>query len=151
MQYFTLIGKCAEVDDASYTNQRTGEVVQTTKVTLEIPGMKDRVSCELGPAALADMAKQEQWELDESWLVVEAVGMRALAFERASVRAGEKAVGALVIFQGTAVREATSEERKQLQQARKVEKQRMKQARAERLAQKQAEREAARAATQQSA
>jgi hypothetical protein len=146
MQYITLIGKCAEIDDASYTNQRTGEVVRKTKLALEIPGMQDRLSCEFGAEALPKTETQEQWELDETWLVVEAASMRALSFERANVRAGEKPYGALVIFQGTAVREATAEERKQLMQARKQEKQRAKQARAERLAQKQATREAVKAA-----
>jgi hypothetical protein len=151
MQYITLIGKCAEIDDASYTNQRTGEVTQRTKITLDIPGMKDRLSCELGAEALPKTETQEQWELDETWLVVEASGMRALAFERTNVRAGEKPVGALVVFQGTAVREANADERKQLQAARKQQKVAAKQRRAERLAQRQAERDAACAAEKQSA
>jgi hypothetical protein len=151
MQYIQLIGKCAEVDDASYTNQRTGEVVHRTKFTLEIPGMAERIGCELGAEALPDTATQERWELDESWLVVEASGMRALGFERTNPRAGEKRVGALVIFQGTAIREANADERKQLQAARKQQKVMAKQRRAERLAQRQAERDAARAAEKQSA
>jgi hypothetical protein len=142
MQYLTLIGKCTEVDDASYTNQRTGEVVHRTKITLEIPTMRERVGCELGVDALPDPGTQERWELDESWLVVEASGLRALGFERTSVRAGEKPVGALVIFQGTAVREVTAEERKQLQAARKQQKVAAKQRRVERQAQRQAERAA---------
>jgi hypothetical protein len=76
--------------------------------------------------------------MEESWVVVSANGMRALGFERSNVRAGEKAVGALVIFQGAAAREATAEERKKLQEARKAAKLQAKQRRAARKAERQA-------------
>jgi hypothetical protein len=66
--------------------------------------------------------------------------MRALAFTRSNVRAGEKAIGPMVIFQAAAVREASPEERKQLQEARKAQKIQAKQ----RRAQRKAERDAAR-------
>jgi hypothetical protein len=69
--------------------------------------------------------------------------MRALAFTRSNVRAGEKALGSMVIFQAVAVREASLEERKQLQEARKAQKIQAKQRRAQRPAEKQAAREAA--------
>ena len=85
----------------------------------------------------------ERWELEESWLVVGAASMRALAFTRTNVRAGEKTVGSMVIFQAVAVREATPEERKQLQEARKAQKIQAKQRRAQRQAEKQAASEAA--------
>jgi hypothetical protein len=85
----------------------------------------------------------ERWELEESWLVVSADGMRALAFTRSNVRAGEKAIGPMVIFQAAAVREASPEERKQLQEARKAQKIQAKQRRAQRQAEKQSAREAA--------
>ena len=80
----------------------------------------------------------EKWELEESWVVVSADGMRALAFQRSNVRAGEKPVGALVVFQASAVREASADERKQLQQARKAQKIAAKQRRAARQAERQA-------------
>jgi hypothetical protein len=63
------------------------------------------------------------------------------------VRAGEKSVGALVVFQGVEVREASPEERKQLQEARKPQKIQAKQRRAQRQAEMQAAREAEHAAT----
>ncbi len=67
--------------------------------------------------------------------------MRALGFTRSNARPGEKAVGALVIFQATEVREATADERRALMEARKVSKL---QAKRRRAAQK-AERDAAKA------
>jgi hypothetical protein len=142
---FTILGKCVEIDDASYTNQRTGEVVHKTRLNLELPGMQERVNCEVGPELLPDTATQEQWEMDEVWLVVEATTMRALGFTRPNVRAGEKPNGALVIFQATEVRPASAEERKRLQAQRKAQKVESKRRRAERQAEKQAAREAAQA------
>jgi len=50
--------------------------------------------------------------MEESWLVVSATTMRALGFTRSNARPGEKAVGALVIFRATDVREATVGERR---------------------------------------
>jgi hypothetical protein len=88
----------------------------------------------------------DRWELEESWLVVSADGMRALAFERSNARAGEKPVGALVVFQAVDAREASSEERKQLQEARKAQKVQAKQRRAQRQAAKVAEKQVAREA-----
>ena len=63
----------------------------------------------------------EQWEMRESWLVVSANTMRALGFTRSNARPGEKAVGALVIFQATGG-EATADERRAPMEARKVSK-----------------------------
>ena len=68
--------------------------------------------------------------------------LRALAFERSNARAGEKPVGALVVFQGVEAREATPQERKQLQEARKAQKLQAKQRRAARQAEKQAGKDA---------
>ena len=98
--------------------------------------MRERVLCELPLDAAPKTDLLDRWEMEESWVVVSADGMRALGFTRASVRAGEKAVGALVIFQGAAVREATADERKALQEARKAAKLQAKQRRAARRAEK---------------
>ena len=78
----------------------------------------------------------EQWEMEETWLVVSANTMRALGFTRSNARPGEKAVGALVIFQATDVREATADERRALMEARKVSKLQAKQRRAARKAER---------------
>lgn len=58
--------------------------------------------------------------------------MRALAFQRSNARASEKQLGALVVFQAVDAREASPEERKQLQEARKAQKLQAKQRRAQR-------------------
>jgi hypothetical protein len=147
MANFEITGKVEEVDESSYTNKSSGEVVSKIQVSLVIPAMRDRVRCEL-PLELAPKADLlSKWELEEAWVVVSAESMRALAFERSNVRPGEKPVGALVVFQAAEIREASVEERKQLQEARKAQKLQAKQRRAAR----QAERAAATAAAQQSA
>src|SRR5262249_3132194 len=145
LSYFTLIGKCEETDDSSYTRTTadgTEETVSKVQLSLVIPGMQDRVRVEL-PLELAPSTDLlAQWELEESWLVVSATSMRALAFKRRNARAGEKAVGSLVIFAGTAAREASPDERKQLQAARKAQKLAAKQRRAARAAVKAAQQDA---------
>ncbi|HEY1389167.1 MAG TPA: hypothetical protein VGF38_11540 [Ktedonobacterales bacterium] len=139
MNYFEITAKCEEVNESSYTVQSTGEIVTKIQLSLVVPSMRDRVLCEI-PLEKAPATDQlSAWELDESWLVVSADGMRALAFQRSNARAGEKPVGALVVFQAVAVREATADERKRLQEARKAQKLRAKQRRAQRQAEKQAE------------
>jgi hypothetical protein len=155
MSYFTITAKVEEVNESSYTVQSTGEIVTKIQLSLVVPGMRDRVTCEL-PLDKAPKAEVlERWELEESWVVVSADGMRALAFERSNARAGEKPVGALVVFQGVDAREANADERKQLQVARKAQKVAAKQRRAARAAFSAAQKEAARqetpAAVQQSA
>src|SRR5690242_17676497 len=104
MSYFEITGKCEEVNESSYTNQSTGEVVSKIQLSLVVPTMRDRIQCELPLDKAPKGADLERWELDESWLIVSAEGMRALAFERANARAGEKPVGAMVVFQAVEVR-----------------------------------------------
>jgi hypothetical protein len=151
MAYFQITAKCEEVDESSYTVQATGEVVTKIQLSLVVPSMRERVLCELPLDAAPKSDLLERWELEESWLVVSADSMRALAFTRSNARAGEKAVGSMVIFQAAAVREASPDERKQLQEARKAQKVQAKQRRAQRQAEKQAAREAAAAADQATA
>ncbi len=136
--YITNMGKVEDVDESSYTNKSTGEIVSKIQLSLVIPGMRDRLICELPLEVAPKPATLEQWEMDETWVVVSCIGLRALGFSRQNARAGENAVGAMVVFQAVEVREATAEELKQLQQARKAEKTRAKQRRAERRAEKEA-------------
>jgi hypothetical protein len=151
MNYFEITAKVEEVNESSYTLKSTGEIVTKVQLSLVIPSMRDRVLCEL-PLDIAPKPETlDKWELDESWVVVSAEGMRALAFERTNARAGEKPVGALVVFQGVEAREATPDERKQLQQARKAQKIQAKQARAARKEQRDAAHAAPTASSQQSA
>lgn len=145
VSYFQIVAKVEEVNESSYTSQATGEVQNKVQFSLVVPGMRDRVLCEMPQAEAPKPDTLDKWELEESWVVVSAEGMRALAFERSNVRAGEKAVGSLVVFQASAVREASPDERRDLQQARKAQKVKSKQARAARQAEKQAKKEAEKA------
>lgn len=145
LSYFQIIGKTEEVNESSYTSQATGEVQNKVQFSLVVPGMRDRVLCEMPQAEAPKSDTLDKWELEESWVVVSAEGMRALAFERSNVRAGEKPVGSLVVFQASAIREASPDERRELQQARKAQKVKAKQARAARQAEKQAKKQAEKA------
>jgi hypothetical protein len=135
--YFQITAKVEEINDASFERMRADgklENVHRIQFSLVVPGMRDRVLCELPLEAAPSTDQMERWELDESWVVVSAGGMRALAFERSNARAGEKPVAALVVFQGLEVREASADERRALQQARKAQKLQAKQRRAQRQA-----------------
>src|SRR5689334_677829 len=147
MANFVLTGRAVEVDESSYPVQSTGEVVTKMQLTLNVARMTDRVLCEMPLDVAPKSDVMEQWEMEETWLVVSANTMRALGFTRSNARPGEKAVGALVIFQATDVREATADERRALMEARKVSKLQAKQRRAARKA----ERDAIKAAEKQSA
>lgn len=138
MSYFSITAKVEEVNESSYTNQSTGEIITKVQLSLVVPSMRDRVLCELPLDRAPKPELLERWELEESWVVVSAEGMRALAFQRSNARAGEKPVGAIVVFQAVDAREASADERKQLQAARTAQKLQQKQ----RRAQRQAEREA---------
>src|SRR5258707_7288109 len=148
LSYFTLIGKCEETDDSSYTRTRDGkqETVAKVQLSLVVPGMQDRVRVELPQEVAPSTDLLAQWELEESWLVVSATGMRVISFDRTNARPGEKKTGAFVVFQAVEAREASTDERKQLQAARKAQKVQAKQRRAARAAEK-----AAAKATEQAA
>ena len=151
MNYFEITAKVEEVNESSYTLKSTGEVISKVQLSLVVPSMRDRVLCELPLEKAPTPETLDKWEMEESWVVVSAEGMRALAFERSNARAGEKSVGALVVFQGVEAREAKPEERKALQEARKAQKVQAKQRRAAHQAEKQAAKDAATAQVKQSA
>jgi hypothetical protein len=144
MQYITILGRTSEVNDASYTDKRSGEIVPRTELLLEIPGLRDKVRCELPRDASIPQADLERCELEEAWVVVEASGFRQMAFARSNARPGESAFGAMLAFQAAAVREATADERRDLAQARREAKVRAKEQRAKRQAERQAQQATAR-------
>ncbi len=146
MAYFEITAKLEEVNESNYTIQSTGEIITKVQLSLVIPSMRDRLTCELPLDKAPKSDVLDRWELEESWVVVSADGMRALAFERHNARAGEKPVGALVVFQAVDVREASADERKALQQARKAQKIAAKQRRAARAAEKRATKQEAQSA-----
>jgi hypothetical protein len=119
MANFVITGKAEQTDESSYMAQSTGEVVTKIQLTLDVPGMTDRVLCEMPMDASPTADILEQWEMEETWVVVSASAMRAIGYSRANARPGEKAVGALVIFQATEVREASEDERCALMEAHK--------------------------------
>jgi hypothetical protein len=47
MSYISITCKCAEVDESSYTNQSTGEVVTRMRLTVTVPTMSERLTCEI--------------------------------------------------------------------------------------------------------
>jgi len=143
MAYIQITGKVESVDESSYTRQGTGEVVSKIQLSLVVPSMRERVLCELPLEAAPKTDLLDRWEMDESWVVVSADGMRALGFKRKNARPGENENGALVVFLASAVREASEQERRELQQARKAAKVQAKQRRVARQAEKQAERQQA--------
>jgi hypothetical protein len=152
LSYFTLIGKCEEAEDTSYERTKddgTTETIQKVQLSLVIPGMQDRVRVELAQEVAPSTDLMSQWELEENWLVVSASAMRTITFKRPNARAGEAEVGGFVVYVGTNAREATTEEREQLQAARKAQKTKAKQRRAERAAEKVAKKAAEHAAKAQ--
>ena len=138
MTYFQIVAKAEDTDESSYTNKSTGEVVTKVQLSLVVPGMQDRVRCEMPLDVAPPPEVLSRWELEETWVVVSASSMRALSFERTNARPGEKSTGALVVFQATEVREATADERRELQEARKARKLLDRQRRAARKAERDA-------------
>jgi len=144
MSYMTLVTKVEEVSEQSFDRQKDDGTVETiTKVqfSLVVPGMQDRLLAEMSQEQAPKPDILERWELEEAWVVVGADRLRAIGFKRPNARAGEKEAGALVVFQASEIREATSEERKQLQAARKAAKLQAKERRAKCAALKQAEKQ----------
>src|SRR2546421_5113418 len=84
MANFVITGKAEQTDESSYTVQSTGEVVTKIQLTLNVPGTQDRVLCEMPLDMSPKTDTLEQWEMEESWLVVSANTMRALGFTRSN-------------------------------------------------------------------
>jgi len=145
----TLVTKVEEVSEQSFERVKddgTSETVTKVQFSLVVPGMQDRLLAEMPQDQAPKPDILERWELEEAWVVVGADRLRAIGFKRANARPGEKEAGALVVFQASEIREATSEERKQLQAARKAAKLQARERRAKRAAEKQATQEVARRA-----
>jgi hypothetical protein len=141
MSYMTLVTKVEEVSEQSFERQKddgTRETVTKVQFSLIVLGMQDRLLAEMPVEQAPKPDIVERWELDEAWVVVGADRLRAIGFKRPNVRPGEKEAGALVVFQASEIREATAEERWQLQAARKAAKLQAKERRAKRAAEKQA-------------
>jgi hypothetical protein len=139
VSYLTLMSKVEEVDENSFEREKpdgTKETITKVQFSLVVPSMRERLLAEMPQPEAPKPETLEKWELEEAWVVVSADSMRALSFKRANARPGEKDTGALVIFQANEIREATAEERKSLQAARKSAKLMAKAARAKRAEEK---------------
>ncbi len=66
MANFVITGKAEQTDESSYTVQSTGEVVTKIQLTLNVPGMQDRVLCEMPLDVSPKPDILEQWEMEES-------------------------------------------------------------------------------------
>src|SRR5260370_678263 len=140
-----------EVTHPTLTNTTTVEMFPNLRLSLFSPTMRDRVRCELRFEGAPKAEVLSRGEMEETWVIVSADGLRALAFARTNARAGEKPVGALVVFQATDVREATLDERKALQEARRALKTQATQRRAAPQPDREAEKAAAEAAGEHTA
>ena len=121
--YFTIRGRAESAEDKSYqrTIQEKGkpdreETVMRYQLTLTVPGMTDLVKCDLTPERVEGMPAvkvMEQWELDETWVVVTADAMRLSKGET------DGRAWALVTFSATKVEEMSQQERATLVDARR--------------------------------
>ena len=75
-----VTAKVEEVNESSYTRQTTGEIVTKIQLSLVVPSMRERVLCELPLEAAPKTDILDRWEMEESWVVVSAEGMRALGY-----------------------------------------------------------------------
>ncbi len=66
MANFVITGKAEQTDESSYTMQSTGEVVTKIQLTLNVPGMQDRVLCEMPLDVSPKPDILEQWEMEEA-------------------------------------------------------------------------------------
>jgi len=142
MSYLTLMSKVEGVSENSYERAKddgTTETITKVQFSLVVPGMQDRLLAEMPLEAAPKPDILERWELEEAWVVVSADRLRAIGFKRPPARPGEKEAGAMVIFQAAEVREATADERKQLQASRKAAKLHAKERRARRAEEKRAQ------------
>jgi hypothetical protein len=141
MSYMTLVTKVEEVSEQSFERQKddgTRETITKVQFSPVVPGMQDRLLAETPVEQAPKPDILERWELDEVWVVVGADRLCAIGFKRHNARPGEQEARALVVFQASEIREATADERKQLQAARKAAKLQAKERRAKRAAEKQA-------------
>jgi hypothetical protein len=122
MTYIQVKGKCSEIEDASYERtvtrkgQKSTEVVKKWTIKLLQPGSTEPMQFDVGEDIAPDSATLEKWELDETWVVVEADQMRRLV---GSNEESGKA-WAIVSFPATAIREMDAKEKQQMQEARKA-------------------------------
>ena len=132
MPYITARGRVDSIDDTSYEREITKdgakvkETVTKFQLILSIPGSSEPMRFDMTPEVAPPVAKADQWETDETWVVVTADSMRLMSGSAEGGRAW-----AMVTFTATKVEEMSAAERATLQAARKQVKQAKKQKAAE--------------------
>ena len=131
MPYITARGRVDSIDDTSYEREITKdgakvkETVTKFQMILSIPGSSEPMRFDMTPEVAPPSAKADQWETDETWVVVTADSMRLMS------GATDGRAWAMVTFTATKVEEMSAAERATLQAARKQVKQAKKQKAAE--------------------
>ena len=131
MPYITARGRVDSIDDTSYEREITKdgakvkETVTKFQMILSIPGSSEPMRFDMTPEVAPPVAKADQWETDETWVVVTADSMRLMSGST------EGRAWAMVTFTATKVEEMSAAERATLQAARKQVKQAKKQKAAE--------------------
>jgi hypothetical protein len=121
MTFITTRGKFSECDDASYERtvkrkgQKVTETVKKWSVKVLQPGSTEPMQFDLDADVAPDTATLEKWELDETWVVIEADMMRRLVGN--NEESGK--AWAIISFPATEIREMTPQEKSAMQAARK--------------------------------
>jgi hypothetical protein len=121
MTFITTRGKASSVEDVSYERtftrdgQKVTEVVKKWTFTVMQPGSTEPMQFELNAEVAPDTATLEKWELDETWVVIEADQMR----RKVGNNKESGNAWAIVSFPAIEIREMTAQEKAQMQAARK--------------------------------
>jgi hypothetical protein len=118
--YYLFKTRCDSIEDTSYDSKRKGQEgsrIQRFRLNGSVPNQPDLIAFDLDPARVVGMPTTEQmdtWEMDEQWLVVTC--------EKMNVKRGTTDDGrdyTLISFTVSELHPMSTEERKQLQGARK--------------------------------
>ncbi|MBA3823706.1 MAG: hypothetical protein H0X24_07360 [Ktedonobacterales bacterium] len=121
MTFITTRGKMSSVEDASYERiftrdgQKVTETVQKWTVKVLQPGSTEPMQFELSTEVAPDTNTLDKWELDETWVVIEADQMRRLV----GTNKDSGNAWAIVSFPAIEIREMTAQEKATMQAARK--------------------------------
>ena len=131
MPYITVRGRVDSIDDTLYEREvlkdgaKVKETITKFQMILSIPGSSEPMKFDMTPEVAPPVAKADQWETDETWVVVTADAMRLMSGST------DGRAWAMVTFTATKVEEMSQQERTNLQAARKQVKQAKKQKAAE--------------------
>jgi hypothetical protein len=123
LMYFTIRGRVDGIEDTAYPRKvnkgkpdEHEEMVPRYSLTLSVPGMSELVRCDLDPQRVENMPAIkvfDQWELDETWVVVEAEQYRIAKGDT------DGRAWALVSFTVISITEMSAQDRQKLVDARR--------------------------------